>query len=86
MAIGTHGLLLSRVLADRGTLEVLVDFGTVVARASPGFVAELVGAVVVVVEGSTMDSMDSEVPEAQLTEPPPTACQFEPMTWRSSTG
>ena len=48
----------------------------------------VIGAVdgVVVDDGSTMLSNEVEVPELQLTAPPPTAVQVSPDTWMSSEG
>lgn len=85
MAIATPAPL---PLDERAPLEVVVACVVVVAAApapDPAFVDWVLGDVVVV-EGSTIDSSDSAVPELQLIEPPPAACQVEPITWRSSTG
>jgi hypothetical protein len=50
-----------------------------VAPAAAVVVGEVVGAEVVE-EGSTSLSKDTEVPEAQFTGLPPTACQVLPVT------
>jgi hypothetical protein len=56
----------------------LVGFEVVEAAAA--------GGAVVVVDGSSCVSRDSAVPAVQFTEPPPTACHFEPVTWISKLG
>ena len=65
-------------------LAVVVVAGGAVVVVAPAPAGVVV--VVVAVVGSTIVSRETEVPEWQSTAPPPTACQVDPVTWRSSAG
>ena len=68
------------VVDDDASASVVVVTDAAVVVVAPWAV------VVVVVLGKTMLSRDVEVPDAQSTGPPPTACHVDPVTWMPRVG